>query len=64
MQSIPTIQSIDQIDPLVKRAKAKTILPWSDTTFWRNEKRGILVPVLINGQCYYRLNDLKRVAEG
>ena len=48
----------------LSRDKVKEILEIGDTTLWRWQKSGYLVPINVGGKRRYRKSDVKRILEG
>jgi predicted DNA-binding transcriptional regulator AlpA len=51
-------------DVLLKKRQLQKIFPASDTTLWRMEKRGDLLPVRIAGVRYWRKSDINQLMVG
>ena len=48
-------------EKLLTRRQARERLPLSDPTYWRLEQRGILKPVRIGRNCFYREADIDEI---
>ena len=46
------------------RDKVKEMLGVGDTTLWRWQKDGYLVPINVGGKRRYRMSDINRILEG